>query len=129
MRITHVHFKALYNLGNYNNETIGLQAAIEEGENPDEVLASLREKAIALNAGNRGDASELYSNIYKYKRALADLESRIKTATEQWNATAAFLKAQGINPDAPSLDLPPLLTASPATEEAFIEPDIDDMCF
>lgn len=117
MKITHVEFSALYNLGNYNNEKIGLRAQLDDGDTPEEVAAILRSKAIALNAGQGGTAEQLYEEIYKKTRELRDLANKIKEATEQWNQTAEFLRAQGLNPAAPNLPTLPALTAAPAEEE------------
>lgn len=127
MKITQVEYKALYNLGNYNNESIALRATVEEDETPEEVVAQLRQKAIDLNAGSNGDADELYSRIYRYKQSLKSLEEKIRTAAEQWNQTADFLKAQGINPDAPKLS--PFNSLLPPAEEEVIEPEAEDVCF
>jgi len=127
MKITQVEYQALYNLGNYNNERISLRATVEDGETPEEVVDQLRQKAIALNAGSGGDADELYGRIYRYKQSLQSLETKIKTAAEQWNQTAEFLKAQGLNPDAPKLS--PFNSLLPPAEEGVIEPETDDVCF
>ncbi|MBD1917183.1 MULTISPECIES: hypothetical protein [Cyanophyceae] len=124
MKITHVEYKALYNLGNYNNESIALRATVEEGETPDEVVEQLRQKAIALNAGSNGDADELYGRIYRYKQSLESLENKIKTAAEQWNQTADFLKAQGLNPDAPKLS--PFNSLLQPAEEEVLTPELDE---
>ena len=127
MKITQVEYQALYNLGNYNNERISLRATVEDGETPEEVVDQLRQKAIALNVGSGGDAEELYRRMYRYHRDLKELEGKIKTAADQWNQTAAFLKAQGLNPDAPTLE--PFQSLLPPAEEGVVEPEPDDVCF
>ncbi|MBW4485056.1 MAG: hypothetical protein KME14_21170 [Tildeniella torsiva UHER 1998/13D] len=123
MKITQVEYQALYNLGDYNNERISLKAILEDGETPEDVVAQLREKAIALNAGSGGEAQDLYSRIYRYKRDLETLEAKIKTAADQWNQTATFLKAQGLNPDAPTLE--PFQSLLAPADEGVVEAEID----
>ncbi|MGG6240915.1 hypothetical protein ACQ4N7_20020 [Nodosilinea sp. AN01ver1] len=127
MKITQVEYQALYNLGDYNNERISLRANLEEGETAEDVVAQLREKAIALNTGSGGTADDLYSRIYRYKRDLGMLEEKIKTAAEQWNQTASFLKAQGLNPDAPTLE--PFQSLLAPADEGVVEAELDDGCF
>lgn len=124
MKITQVEFQALYNLGNYNNERISLRAIVEDGETPEDVVAKLREKAIALNAGSGGEVDELYGRIYRYKRDLQQLEDQIKTAAEKWNQTAEFLKAQGLNPNAPTLE--PFQSLLAPADEGVVEAELDD---
>lgn len=124
MKITHVEYSALYNLGNYNNEKVGLRAELEEGETPEEAVKALREKAILLNEGSQGTAAELYNSLYQSKSALREIERRIQKATEQWNQVAEFLKAQGLKPDAPILPTLPLLGSGEV-----IEPDLEDVCY
>lgn len=124
MKITQVGYQALYNLGSYNNERISLRATLEEGDTPDDVVNQLRQKAIALNAGSGGEADELYGRIYRYQRDLRELEAKIKTAAEQWNQTAAFLKAQGLNPNAPTLE--PFQSLLAPADEGVVEAELDD---
>ncbi|KJH69390.1 hypothetical protein [Aliterella atlantica] len=96
MQIKTVHYSALLNLGNYSNEKIGFTAQLSEGESVEQVIEQLREK-VKQNGGT--NAEELYQTMYRGRRELAELERKIKNATDQWNATAEFLRAQGIKPD------------------------------
>jgi hypothetical protein len=125
MKITHVEYKALYNLGNYNNESIALRATVEEGETPEQVVEQLREKAIALNVASGGDADELFHKMRRYERGLAEIEAKTKAAVERWNQTAEFLRVQGLNPEAQEMPVFPGLLA-PAVEEVI---DPDEVCF
>ena len=100
MKITTVHYSALINLGDYNNEKIGLTAEVKEDESVEEVIAALKEKVKTIAGPN---AEELYNSISERRRALNELERKLKKATEQWEATAEFLRAQGIKPDAPNI--------------------------
>lgn len=121
MKTTHVEFSALFNLGDYSNEKIGFRVQLEEGDEIDHVVGTLRARAIGLSAGE-GNATELYGRIYSNQRELRELERKIVDATEQWNQVANFLRAQGINPDAPNLpSLPALAPGQP--EEVEVEID------
>ena len=104
MRVTQVEFQALFNLGDYNNERIGITAQLEEGDTAESVIPSLREKVIELAANKgMGDTDAIYRHIWDQQVQLKKLETQIAEATEQWNQTAEFLRAQGIKPDSPSL--------------------------
>lgn len=100
MQIKTVRYSALLNLGNYSNEKIGFTAQVSEGETVEQVIEQLREK-VKQNGGT--NAEELYEKMWQGRRELADLEQKIKKATEQWNATAEFLRAQGIKPESPNM--------------------------
>lgn len=108
MKITHVEFSALFSLGNYSNEKVGLRAALEEGDTVEDVIEKLRWQCVANSAG-KGRAESLYGDIYASERALRELNEKITHATEQWNQVAEFLRAQGIKPDAPNLPAMPTL--------------------
>lgn len=122
MKTTHVEFSALFNLGDYNNEKLGFRCQLEEGDTVEAAVEHLRNKAVELSAGN-GDAQRLYSSIYSEQRKLRDLETKVKAATEQWNQVANFLRAQGLNPDAPNLPSLPALSPGKPDE---VEVEIDD---
>ena len=48
MRIKEVVYSRLFNIGDYSNERIGFKAVIEEGDNPEQVLAELAERVLAF---------------------------------------------------------------------------------
>lgn len=96
MRIKLIHYSALLNLGNYSNEKIGFTAEFQEGDDIDSVVESLRQKVKETGGLN---ADEFYSKQNEARRRLLDLEEKIKQATQKWDATAEFLRAQGIKPD------------------------------
>ncbi len=100
MEIKTVHYSALLNLGNYSNEKIGFTAQVNDGETVEQVIEQLREK-VKQNGGT--NAEELYETMWKGQRELADLEQKIRKATDQWNATAEFLRTQGIKPESPNM--------------------------
>lgn len=121
MKTTHVEFSALFNLGDYSNEKIGFRVELEEGDDVDQVVEHLRNKAISLSAGE-GDAQNLYNRIYTSHSELRKLNDKVKAATEQWNQVADFLRAQDLKPDAPNLPSLPALTPGHPDE---VEVEID----
>ena len=52
MKITTVSFNKAYNIGPFLNERVGVEAIIEEGDNPIEVLQNLRELSDRFNEVN-----------------------------------------------------------------------------
>lgn len=100
MQIKTVHYSALLNLGNYSNEKIGFTAQISDDETVEQVIDLLREK-VKQNGGT--NAEELYEKMWQGRRELAELERKIKKASDDWNATAEFLRAQGIKPEAKNM--------------------------
>lgn len=112
MQITRVAYEACFNLGNYENEKIRIEATIAEGENSDDVIAALRDKVKTAALPSRED---LFSEIYDAQKRLKDLNRLVEQKTEQWNSMAEFLRAQGIKADA--VDMPVFeRLLSPASE-------------
>lgn len=115
MIIKTVHYSALLNLGNYNNERIGFTAELEDGENPEAAIDKLRSKVKEVGGVN---AEELYQNIYQKQQELRNLERKARKATEEWNALAEFLRPQGIKKDV--VDMPMLTNLLPEVKEEVI---------
>lgn len=122
MKITRVGYSALFNLGNYNNERIELTAQLDENDDISSVVQDLRTRANSLALPNE---QILVEQIQKRRRLLEELEKRIASRTEEWNAIADFLKAQGIKPDAPNMpDFKKLLPQ--ANHEEVIEAEVEE---
>lgn len=132
MRIKFVHYSALLNLGNYSNEKIGFTAEFQEGDDVDSIVESLRQKVKETGGLN---ADEFYSKQNKARRQLADLEQKIKQATQKWDATAEFLRTQGIKPDLTNMPqfnnlLPEIKEEDSGIVEGEIEEgEVDDIPF
>ena len=125
MKIKTVHYLATINLGNYSNEKIGFVADIEDGETPEQVLEALRQKARECSLPN---SEETYRIIYKAQSELRDLERKLNKARTEWNATAEFLRTQGIKADAPSM--PSFTNLLPGiAQEHVAEAEIEDGIF
>lgn len=100
MQIKTVLYQATINLGDYSNEKIGFTAEVQEDENIEDVIESLKAKVKSAGGLN---ADEFYAKQSDGKRALRELEIKIRKAKEQWDATAEFLRTQGIKPDSPNM--------------------------
>lgn len=110
MRITKVSYSGLFNLGNYNNEKIGLSAELQEGDDPEAVIATLREQAVAMAANTGlGTDDDIRWQISRQVGELKDIQAKVQKATTEWNELAEFLRVQGIKPEAPNISLKALM--------------------
>lgn len=100
MKITKVVYHALFNLGDYENEKIELSAQLEEGETPEEVVPKLRERVTALAQPKQG---EMWNQRYELEQEIKQLEKRLAESRTSWNATAEFLRTQGIKSEMPDM--------------------------
>lgn len=112
MKIKTVHYSALINVGNYNNEKIGFTADIEENETVESTIEALRLKVKEVGGV---DAERLYSEIRDKRQELRELERKVRKATEEWNALAEFLRSQGIKKDA--VDMPMFTNLLPEVKQ------------
>ncbi|MBD2489421.1 hypothetical protein [Aulosira sp. FACHB-615] len=124
MKIKTLHAHFLISIGSYSNERIGFSVELDNEESIDEIVSNLRERAKKI-VGRKAD--ELYDERNKIYRECAQLESKLNTLRKEWDATAEFLKAQGLNPQAPSMpQFRNLLTAVTVESEVVTEQDYED---
>ncbi|AFY43744.1 hypothetical protein [Nostoc sp. PCC 7107] len=124
MKIKTIHAHFLISIGNYSNERIGFSVELAEEESLEEIVSNLREKAKRI-VGKTAD--ELYSERNKIRSECIELEVKLKKLRQEWDATAEFLKAQGLNPTAPSMpQFRNLLTAVTVESEVVTEQDYED---
>ena len=124
MKIKTLHAHFLISIGSYSNERIGFSVEVDNEESIDEIVSNLRERAKKI-VGRKAD--ELYDERNKIYRECAQLESKLNTLRQEWDATAEFLKAQGLNPQAPSMpQFRNLLTAVTVESEVVTEQDYED---
>jgi superfamily II DNA or RNA helicase len=124
MKINQVHAHFLISIGNYSNERIGFSATLEEGETEEEVVARLRKKAVEIVGA---PAEDLYNRKWKAEQECRAVETRMARLTKEWDAMTEFLKAQGINPDAPPMpQFNNLLNAAKVEEETVSHGEIID---
>lgn len=100
MKIKQIHAHFLISIGNYSNERIGFTVDLEEDDFLDDVVSSLRKKAKELIGES---ADDLYEKKWQAERAFKELQTKLTRLRTEWDATAEFLKAQGINAQAPSM--------------------------
>lgn len=124
MKIKTVHAHFLIGLGNYSNERIGFSVEVEDNESIEEITNQLRERAKKI-VGKK--AQELYDERNTIARECSDLQKRLDLLRREWDATAEFLKAQGLNAQAPSMpQFKNLLTAVTVESEIVTETDDND---
>jgi hypothetical protein len=97
MKIISIHYSALVNTGNYENEKIGLDAALEDGDTVESVIEALKDRAFASL-----HRSDLLQERRDLRYEVQELNEKVNEAREQWEQTRAFLKAQGLRADPPS---------------------------
>lgn len=125
MKIEKLHAHFLITTDSYNNERVGFTVALDEEDDTKEVVEQLRVKAcsaIGESAEKLGERRrKLYSDCNK-------LEAKLDKLRKEWEATAEFLKVQGLNPEAPSMPQFRNLLQSVKVdaEEVFTDGDNDD---
>ncbi|MBD2609562.1 hypothetical protein H6G81_35010 [Scytonema hofmannii FACHB-248] len=100
MKIKRLHAHFLISTGSYNNERIGFSVELDEIETVESVVSHLRERVIKIVGPT---AQQFYDNARQYARECERLEEKLEKLRKEWDATASFLKAQGLNPEAPSM--------------------------
>lgn len=121
MKIKTVQYLATINLGNYSNEKIGFTADINEDDDEKQVVEALRQKVKDCALPNIEDVQ---SSIYKYQAELRRIVNKLEKARSEWNATAEFLRTQGIKADA--VDMPQFTNLLPSiSDERVIDGEID----
>jgi uncharacterized coiled-coil DUF342 family protein len=125
MKIEKLHAHFLITIDSYNNERVGFTVTLEEQDDIKQVVNELRVKACNAigESAEKLDSKrrQLASECFKY-------EERLNKLRKEWEATADFLKAQGLNPDAPSMpQFRSLLTSVKVdSEEVFTGDDNDN---
>jgi hypothetical protein len=125
MEIKRIAYEACFNLGNYENEKIRVEAAWDGSGNFEEVVEMLRQRCMAAA---QPDANKSWEERHKLQREITQLEKRLKELQANWETVSSFLKAQGIKPDV--AEFPQLTNLLPvAPESEVIEPELDDIDF
>lgn len=122
IKLVHAHF--LISIGDYSNERIGFTVEPEDEETLEEVVGALRAEAIKV-VGPK--ANELYDLRSTLQKQCHEVEKKITKVRSEWDATAEFLRTQGIKPDAPPMpQFNNLLSAVKVEEELVSEAEIVD---
>lgn len=106
---TLVEYSRLRNLGNYENEKIGVQAVIMPGETPDGALARCR-AFVAAQFGERDEIDALRRRREHAQRQANEAERHARKLTSVWREMAAILAEHMVTPESrPDLrwDWPP----------------------
>lgn len=124
MKIEKLHAHFLITTDSYNNERVGFTVTLDDEDDIKEVVDQLRVKA--CNA--IGESADSLSNKRrKLSYDCDNLQNKLDKLREEWEATAQFLKAQGLNPEAPSMpQFRSLLTSVKVEAEEIIEDDGDN---
>lgn len=110
MKVKRVIYSAVVSLGNYENEKIGMAAALEDGDSPEEVIQELKKRSIALAGPS---AQKTWEERYKLERTFEQLRQQVVSAKAEYESVAAFLKAQGIKD---MTEFPQLKLLGPASQ-------------
>lgn len=123
MEIKTVHAYFAITTGNYTKEQIGFSIKLGKDETLEEVIPELRERAKNI-IGKR--AADLYAERRALIEQCDELTNRLDKLRKEWDATAEFLKAQGLNPVAPSMpQFRNLLSAVTVDSEVVSDEDDD----
>ena len=98
IKLVHAHF--LISIGDYSNERVGFTVELEENDTVTSVVDDLRQQAITA-VGPKSE--ELYNQNRRLRSENRELEERMNKLRLEWEATAEFLRTQGIKPEAPSM--------------------------
>ena len=124
MKIKTLHAHFLISTSSSSNERIGFVVELDEGESIESTVETLRERAKKI-VGKK--AQDLYNERYELTKECKELENKLNALRKEWDATADFLKAQGLNPTAPSMpQFRNLLAAVTVETEVIREEDSDD---
>lgn len=128
MKIKTVYFASTFYLGEYNGEKIGFTVELEDTDSIESVIEQLRQKTRECALPSSETCREY---IYMAKKEIEELDERLEKARKEWDATAAFLRKQGIKPNAVKMPRFSLDLLPGANREEVVkgEIDSDDIAF
>ena len=91
MKIVTVEYRRLRTFGNYENESVGVVAHVEQDETPEAALNAARAwvDATLCDAQERSGLSDRVSYL---RLEAANLERRLERANEKWTALMTFMR-------------------------------------
>jgi hypothetical protein len=95
MKIQSISYKRLYNLGDFNNETLDVTASIEDGEDAAKTAIELR-LFVVSQIGVQDRIHEWEKRQIQLKQEIELLEGQCQRAQERWNKIEAFLQKLGV---------------------------------
>src|SRR6476646_10387655 len=94
--IKRIAYEACFNLGNYENEKIRLEATYSPDQDLTQVIEDLRGKC---RSAAQPDANKSWNERQKLQNDIKKLQTRLNELQDNWENVSTFLKAQGIKPD------------------------------
>jgi hypothetical protein len=123
MEIEKIYASFAMPLGSGATERLAFVVKLSPEESVDQAVAELRIKAIAAVGES---ASAYYADRTSLKSEIFNLEYKLKDLREEWDATAEFLRTQGVNAKCPVMpQFAKLLNAASTTVET-VEVEFDD---
>lgn len=101
MKITLVAVECCFNLGNYENQRLRLEAKLEDGDTPEAVADTLKHQIHIM-----ADKEDTYYERNSLAAEIKQLETKVEKARDEWEQSRMFLVAQGLRPDAPPFPIP-----------------------
>lgn len=98
--ITEVRYSRLRSFGSYENETIGAEAVVSEGEDPDAVLKNLTEwveNKIAERQASEDARFAMARTRQRTEAEIGDLMSKLEGLRLRWESAVKFLEKHGVN--------------------------------
>jgi hypothetical protein len=102
MNIKQVSFGAVFATRQYENKRFGLVADLEPDESPEEAIAELERRVVALAGPN---AQEQYDRLHELSVRMHTLDIKLKEKQQQYEAVKEFLLAQGLKDDMPDFPI------------------------
>jgi len=94
VRVKEVVYSRLFNIGDYSNERIGFKAEVEDGENPEQVIAKLAEKVLIIE-----ECFSLYRSLLKARESYANVVDGKEKELKRRYKRLAELEAERIRLD------------------------------
>lgn len=95
MNITTVGYTRLKNLGNFENQKVHASSAVEEGQDPVQVLNDVKEW-VHEQLGQEIDVRHLQEKKYVLQSNVNRLEQSLKRLQQQWEAAVELLEGHGV---------------------------------
>lgn len=96
MRILVIRYGRTKSVDDYNNETLVLEAELDEGEAPDQAILELRDR-VSRQLGISESVVELKNTEVFLTEQNAHLTANIAGATERWQKIQQFMEKLGVN--------------------------------
>lgn len=132
LEITSVRYDRLINLGNYENEKLGISVQVPDGTDPAQVAAQARawvDQELVGRRTRQEQANDLEYRVRRLQRQEGEVRGKLAVLEGIWRQAAELLAAHGITPEtSPSLqwNWPKLPPESPAAQAARVEDGDDD---